>query len=619
MVKFTNKLLYLFAFLLVGGFLSAQVPFYTEDFADGLPDDWTAIEVVGNGTSTANWFWTNTGPNGSFPIGAIQSTTAANGWMIFDSDLNCSGEQDAWLVSPELDLSDKTAVTLQFLTHYRRFNDKTYLEFSTDNVTWTEVEIFGAVTNNQYPSGTNPENPFLASLDISQYASGQSSFWFAFRFLADPSTIQAGTDVGCAYSWQIDDVALLDFDPTPATDLKLVDPFYATASYAQPKSQIGADTLLFYAKVDNVGSKAVPNVVLRAEVKDAGGAIIFQDSLEIASIETGDTTVEMELPNVFIPDQLEEGDYTINYTLYSRDSIDADPANNSASRGFAVTSNLYSKENGISTYYGGLTYPYYVGAVYKTGSNWVDNFKAVNSIFSAAKNSADGPLAGETVNIVLVEVNEDVTGPNWNSFNTSGDYANNPSLTLRSINEHTFTTSTTSGEESHELVDFETDEIGVDLKENNRYILLAEYDGSVPIFHGYNANLAQLYFPSTIVYTSDDDTWYLGGWQGRPAINLRMEIALISTADEKALPDNAFSFYPNPVSDKLNVRLSLEQPTVANVTIADLSGKVIKIDEIVNAYQDSREYNVSNLPSGTYIVRLATKEGTSTKKFVIQR
>jgi hypothetical protein len=58
---------------------------------------------------------------------------------------------------------------------------------------------------------------------------------------------------------------------------------------------------------------------------------------------------------------------------------------------------------------------------------------------------------------------------------------------------------------------------------------------------------------------------------------------------------------------------------LANVTLADLNGRVILIDEIKQAFRDNRQYNVSDLAPGTYLVRVATADGTLTRKFVVAR
>src|SRR5210317_784364 len=70
----------------------------SEDFDGGLPSEWTLRKVLGNDDSTSNWQYTTSGPDGDYPIDPISSTSAENGWMIFDSDKNCNigVGQDAW-------------------------------------------------------------------------------------------------------------------------------------------------------------------------------------------------------------------------------------------------------------------------------------------------------------------------------------------------------------------------------------------------------------------------------------------------------------------------------------------------------------------------------------------
>ena len=65
----------------------AAVPFYTETFGSGtnttLPTGWTA--TAGTGLS-ATWRWIKTASSTGFSIGALNSTTKADGWMIYNSD-----------------------------------------------------------------------------------------------------------------------------------------------------------------------------------------------------------------------------------------------------------------------------------------------------------------------------------------------------------------------------------------------------------------------------------------------------------------------------------------------------------------------------------------------------
>ena len=215
----TIKLL-AFLFLFSTG-LSAQ--FFTEDFDGAIPATWTIQQNDGSAmNATSNWVHSTMGPMGGFAINPLASTSAANGFALFDSDLNCSGEQDVWLISPSVDCSAFPSVFVQFETYYRRFNDLVFIEVSNDNMmTWTELEVFEGLNNNEFGGDPNGgENPVLRTIDISSVAGGQSNVHFAFRFLADASTVLAGADVGCGYSWMIDDVALTDEDPTPLYDMQ---------------------------------------------------------------------------------------------------------------------------------------------------------------------------------------------------------------------------------------------------------------------------------------------------------------------------------------------------------------------------------------------------------------
>ena len=592
MKDFTKNALMLLCFLFAGNFAFSQTPFWTEEFADSMPASWTALEVAGDMSAASNWVWSNSGPAGGFSIGPIASTSAANGWMLFDSDLNCSGEQDVWLISPQLDLTNNDLVVMQFETFYRRFNDVTWIEVSTDSTNWTQVPVFDGLTNGQYGDGVSSgaANPQIVTMDLTSYAANEGSFWFAFHFLADSTTVLGGTDIGCGYSWQVDDVSLFDVDPTPANDISLGDYFYPPASFAQPVSQIPTDTMGFFADVSNIGTGEMTNVVLKAEVLQADGTVLWVDSLLIPAIDTGVVDSTFFLDNTFVPDQLGVGDYAIRYNLYSLDAEDADMTNNSSNEIFIVTDNIWSKDNGNTTqYYRRVGGPndYVIGTGYTTSTNPGGEYKAQEVTFSAAKNQSDGNLAGDVANIVLMEIKEDVVAPDWSDFDDQTDFFTNEGMSLRAFVPHTYTTNSTTAVESEMLTDFNEETPGVLLKPGTRYMLLASYEGANNvIFHGFNEDIS--YFQiSTVLWNGGDNQWFLGAFGPEPAAVLRMAIDLASAIDITPLPDNALRFYPNPVSSVLNVDLSLEKPTLANVTIAEMSGRVLFIDEIENANQES--------------------------------
>jgi hypothetical protein len=73
---------------------------YYEDFADAMPEEWSAVVITG----PVYWAWTSEG--GAYG-GQLASTTAANGYMILDSDgLGDESDEEANLISPAIDLSN---------------------------------------------------------------------------------------------------------------------------------------------------------------------------------------------------------------------------------------------------------------------------------------------------------------------------------------------------------------------------------------------------------------------------------------------------------------------------------------------------------------------------------
>lgn len=181
---------------------------WTSDFSTAA--DWT-VSNASSGNND-NWVIGTAVPSGPFSIPPIASTTAANGYALFDSDLYCSGSQIAYLTTTNsIDCSTYSAVILEFQQHYRRFTCQTFVDVSSDNgVNWTAFEVNQGMQSNA--STANPENVML---NISSVAGNASAVKIRFRFLSDGAT--NGGD-GCDYSWMVDDVILKE---APSFDLTL--------------------------------------------------------------------------------------------------------------------------------------------------------------------------------------------------------------------------------------------------------------------------------------------------------------------------------------------------------------------------------------------------------------
>jgi len=157
----------------------------SETFSSGsLPSGWSNVDNNGNGV------WQFNNPGGR----TLNSTTGATGFAIFDSDLYGSGiTENADLITPAIDCSTLTAVTLTFEHYYKAISGQTgQVSVSGDNgATWTLL--------NTWTSST--ANAALAQYDISAVAAGQSQVKIKWHF--------QGT---WGWWWAIDDINIFEPD-----------------------------------------------------------------------------------------------------------------------------------------------------------------------------------------------------------------------------------------------------------------------------------------------------------------------------------------------------------------------------------------------------------------------
>lgn len=174
--------------------------FWTENFANGL--------------NSSNGTWTQSGTDqiwkhsfypssGEWSTGTPQfaSTTAANGYMLFDADsVNFPVspnyvDRDGMLISPSINCSGQATVLLTFEQNVRWCCTQLFLNVGVSNnggSTWTDYDVLNGLAAN-----VASPNPELVQLDISSVAANQSNVMIRFSF--------GGVS---HYYWVIDDISL---------------------------------------------------------------------------------------------------------------------------------------------------------------------------------------------------------------------------------------------------------------------------------------------------------------------------------------------------------------------------------------------------------------------------
>jgi hypothetical protein len=90
----------------------------------------------------------------------------------------------------------------------------------------------------------------------------------------------------------------------------------------------------------------------------------------------------------------------------------------------------------------------------------------------------------------------------------------------------------------------------------------------------------------------------------------------LSTEPENTI--HATLTYPNPAHNTVTLDFSLETPCITETKIIDLSGNTVEeiAKELLNAGTHTYTIDLSELPNGTYFIKIISGSSVSTQKFV---
>jgi Secretion system C-terminal sorting domain len=356
---------------------------FQENFAGGIPADWDNEESGG----VAEWQYRgmNSTPNlevgtqGScLPDGVIgepiQSPTAGNGFVIFDSnwwdnpDLPCTeanfgsgpgpGPHYATLTSPTIDLTNQYGVALQFYQYYKSFDAHASVELSSDGgFSWFEIYNNDLATN---PTDVND----MVQIPIGQMVGGLSEVKFRFVFN------------GLYYFWQLDDVAIITI---PLYDMSIGQPHYGDFDLEDPAHPTGfefmeysrypiqmAPLLKFSATAYNDGIYENPDVRLNVEITDASDVVIHSAQSDEGFYVFPGTPQEVRAGSFQMPATL--GEYHVHQFITGINE-ESDPYNQHDSTFFQIHEVQYARDRQFasSVYFPSEEFnevPYEIGNVF---------------------------------------------------------------------------------------------------------------------------------------------------------------------------------------------------------------------------------------------------------------
>jgi|GEM_PF-897726 len=632
---------------------------------DGGLNDWTSVGLLCSpdaqggqvDDTNAEWRWeANPSSQGAFwgTRGPFNSPTAANGAVIFDSDFldnngdpngfmtgSCPAPQRAELISPVIDLSGETSLVLSFHQYYRRFGGPggsqaevaSYVEVSGDNgETWTRF-----TTNTDIVVNSETGNATRTLVDISDVAGGSSEV--LIKFVWD----------GEYYFWMIDDVAITQ---VPETNVSITETFNPLSAFATPADHIATDSFGFRVNFINEGL-GVDSILCEVQVINADNNNILHQQTEIlTNLQRGRDTLIFQ--DLFPPEIETLGNYLIRYRIDPLNSVDLDYTDNFESYAFQITDEVYSMDdpsrtsvttngtspplplpgNADSWVWGNV---YYISEMPEptTTDTFVPRFLGSEHIYVSPNGSFTN---GEDVVVLLLEFAQPgrtydftgvVAGPGNADINTlpTFDHPGFNPIAFAVVDQDKLQSAGSGNLLQLQATDFIDAQSSQPITDD--YIILDDDRLYFVVTQVSDDNVGQVRLggvgsdldaATSLLYWPDGQGAmrnYTGFTNSVPVARMRTDVALINSDESVITRDADFSVYPQPATDKMYLNLDLNEPSDVELEYINMGGQVVKTSKHQNISSQPIEEDVQTIQTGSYIIKVITKDGVKTTKIMV--
>ena len=428
---------------------AAPATIWSEDFANGIPATWT--------NSTAPWIYrgpstapnTSVGSQGAYASNGatILSATAANGFIIFDSDYyDNNGTPGAFgsgiyptphtgdLMTDMIDLAAFQDVMLRFHSYYRTFAGQVFVDFYVGGVFTERVQVHSDIDVND---ATFTDE--LAEVRVPFSVTGNANVQMSFVF--DGATNTVGTPpMPGYYFWMIDDLELIE---TPTSLIKIEDVViggfwidYANYSAAglngivgldytvTPSSQLANHPYVIEGVLRNSGSLDQTSMLMY-EVYGAGsysGSSSPTSVLAYSATNTVDSAIVAATPSLSPP----IGQYGVMIWGESDSAGIQTTISDTVYKMFEISDYIYAKDNGefISTANPPNPHPNWVVGGPSAQWHFTTRYEmyANEQLYSLKVYITDQSVIGAEIKAIVYEV-DSTGGTSGNSFyDESDDY-----------------------------------------------------------------------------------------------------------------------------------------------------------------------------------------------------
>ena len=595
----------------------------TEDTGEGMI--WQAVDVAGNGYYADGSASGVQPPAGEFStnIGAINSTTADNGWMVFDCDyFNTPISEgyentEGWITSPTMDFTDVGSVVVTWEQYFRYCcfpYAPIYLQVSTDSAaTWTTFDAHGSFIES---ANSASANVLTTSVDISCVAANNAAVQVRFSYLQAPET-------GTAYShyyWGIDDVTISE-NPI-ANDLSTVqltngDVFnvfeYRVTPLEQaiPEAEGGLLAGLLYR---NSGNANQDETTVTVEVFDEAGNVLSTTVEELGMVNSFANAVNCPANSqdtIYVATgwtPTETGNYVLQATIASAND-DENPDDNVISKVIVYTDDEYGHddEGDLNVEFTprdsdieGLFNPAGYGNYFHMAN---EGSTAYGLTVRFGPNCGGGDLEFET---------------RLYTFDGTVGLTDSPFETTYWVYDDAWTPGGI-GTSEYVYLAFEDP---IELTNENFYFagVINEFESEAQLTVLGNADSDTDNSTGDYNQTGDGDFVWFTSQTATPAIRLILSerVGIDEIANYNGI--NLYQNIPNPANGNTMVRFEMLQSRNVTVELRDLQGRLIQSVQRgqLPAGTHQVELNVTDLQSGIYTYTLVADGLRLTKKMMVK-
>ncbi|NOQ70518.1 MAG: T9SS type A sorting domain-containing protein [Crocinitomix sp.] len=562
-----------------------------DDFSD--PANWNLIALDGD----PNWEIVIDEPEEIVDyIGEMESTTEANGFAMFNGIQYLIGDsvttQDAVLeYANTIDCSEIGHVTLSFEQRYRAFQtDQTFIEISNNG----GVSYDFSYEINQEKIANAPSSQEPVNISIAEAAAGYEFVKIRFRWkeeTGDPS-------FGSGYGWMIDDFEVFeswdyDFVLTSSYQRSDIGGFSLNGLDYYQISEYQNKEIQFAGSIKNIGGAARTNLKLNLQITGEDSFYTASDAITLG-IDTSDSLVCNEY---YLATEI--GNYQLMYWADS-DSTEDIADNDTLKSWFELTSGIMSRHDGVKkgnfrNIEGNTGAQIQIGCIFE-----INEDDEINGVLVQISNSPDN--VGKHVTSSVRIYNEDME-----TFDLLGTGA-----------PHEVSGSDLGNEVTIDYCAHDGTAGNLDVSAGDIILVLVGHEGGATELQ---FSLAQEVENGTVIgYTPDDEMPFYLANARMPMIRISMLSGCGNLDANQELKNGVISQnFPNPFDERTTINYELNTSEYVEISIADVSGKVIQTLKLGNQPAGKHELrlNASDYAEGVYFYTFNVGNEQVTKRMIV--